>query len=294
MAQLNRGDSLPGFRYDSPYAAQQPVKALYAEKPAVFVFMNNLGHPVTRELVGGYCTDVDHLTDCALVCVVRSRPEAAARALAGQQLPFAMICDAEGALYEHFAVQQEDNPLRYCSLRAAGILRRARRQGYTLQKGQPVQLPLTLVVSPEGTVVFAHYGTSLTNLPESCDAANRLALQAMELWRSEAADGKDNREPETEQNDVVPGEAAEAEAAESAQQAEEPLPALTEESQEVPEQPAAGERKVEISEELQDKPESIPRRPRNEQVQTVEKPSDKYALEGYTLSSFFAGQDKDN
>ncbi len=64
------------------------------------------------------------------------------------------------------------------SLRAA-ILREA-KQGYQPVKGAEQQLPLTLILDRDGTVLFCHYGASLMDVPEDCAAIQSL-LEEMEL-----------------------------------------------------------------------------------------------------------------
>ena len=60
------------------------------------------------------------------------------------------------------------------------ILREAKRQGYQAAKGQMQQLPLTLILDKDGTVLFCHYGASLTDVPTDCEAMQSL-LEELEL-----------------------------------------------------------------------------------------------------------------
>lgn len=252
MPHLEQGDALPTFRYDAPYAAQQPIAELYSEVPAVIVFLSNFGHPVTRQIVQNYLMDHQQLSGCRLACVVRSRHESVAQALQGHELPFTMICDAEGALYEHFEIPQETSPLRYSSLRAAAILHKAKKEGYS-PKGQPQQLPLTLVVDTDGTILFAHYGRSLTDLPENCAAISELAAQAAAA------------RPQAEETAEEPVEEP---------QAEEPAESL---------QPDAAPPRPESTVPEQEQAPAAPSAPPAES----EGAADKYKTEQFTLESFF-------
>lgn len=272
MPHLEQGDALPTFRYDAPYAAQQPIAELYSEVPAVIVFLSNFGHPVTRQIVQNYLMDHEQLSGCRLACVVRSRHESVAQALQGHELPFTMICDAEGALYEHFEIPQETSPLRYASLQAAAILLRAKKEGYNPEKGQPQQLPLTLVVSTEGKILFAHYGKSLTDLPENCAAISTLAAQAV------VADQPEEEEKAGYEGYQEPAADDFAMAAPAApQQAEvQPEPEVAEAAEEEKEEPEA-------EAEPESEPEADPEEnPENE----------KYKAEGFTLESFFSHEPK--
>lgn len=283
MPHLEQGDALPTFRYDAPYAAQQPIAELYSEMPAVIVFLSNFGHPVTRQIVQNYLMDREQLSGCRLACVVRSRHESVAQALQGHELPFTMICDAEGALYEHFEIPQETSPLRYASLQAAAILLRAKKEGYNPEKGQPQQLPLTLVVSTEGKILFAHYGKSLTDLPENCAAISTLAAQAV------AAD-----QPEEEETLEYEGyqESAADDFAMAAPAAPQPEEALSEQlPQEEPPQPE--EQPEPEAETATEEPESETEpEPEPEADPEQDPQNEKYKAEGFTLESFFSHEPK--
>lgn len=292
MPYLQKGDTLPTFRYDAPYAPQQPVAELYRKQPAVMVFLSNFGHPITRELIQNYLQDEARLAGCRLACVVRSRHESVERALQGHEMPFTLICDAEGALYEHFEIPQEANPLRCVSLRAAAILRRAKKAGYNPAKGQPQQMPLTLVVDTNGTVLFAHYGRSLTDVPENCAAVSELAAQAVAAFQpeepvsEEPMPGETPEQPEMEQAEQEPAEPEyiKPETAE-VPPVEEPLPEV--QADEPQEQP------------LEAAPEPAAQMPEPEQAEETDEnenarqPEQKYQSDGFTLESFFgAGPEK--
>ena len=282
MPHLEQGDALPTFRYDAPYAAQQPIAELYSEVPAVIVFLSNFGHPVTRQIVQNYLMDHEQLSGCRLACVVRSRHESVAQALQGHELPFTMICDAEGALYEHFEIPQETSPLRYASLQAAAILLRAKKEGYNPEKGQPQQLPLTLVVSTEGKILFAHYGKSLTDLPENCAAISTLAAQAVvadQPEEEEKAGYEGYQEPAADDFAMAAPAAPQQEETLSEQAPEEEPP----QPEEQPEPDAAAEEETEPETEPEPEPEADPEEnPEN----------DKYKAEGFTLESFFSHEPK--
>lgn len=171
---LTEGATLPEFYYDTPFVPQKSFRQLAAAgEPLFLVFLANFGHPVTRTYLARYCETTKQLKGCRLAVVVRSRPQSISRALYPEAIPFELICDAEGVLYDYFEVQQETSPLKYNSLDAVRILRKAKQQGYQFPKGQPQQMPLTLLVNAEGQVLLAHYGKSLTDFPEDGTAMEK-------------------------------------------------------------------------------------------------------------------------
>ena len=185
--KLQAGDQIPRFTYDSPYQPQLPFyELLDDEKPLFVVFMRNFGHPITRHYVMEYIQDKDKLTSARLACVVRTDPHVIAGAIPADQMPFALICDAEGVLYEHFCVPETTSWFRSHSLTALRILKAARKMGYKATEGETYQLPLTLLIDRDGTVLMAHYGQSLTDLPENCAAMEKVARAVLEEQRREA------------------------------------------------------------------------------------------------------------
>ena len=140
--QIKAGEKLPFFKYDTPYSAANSFRQLLAEHaPLVLVFMSNFGHPITRTFVGRYAATYDELTGGSLALVVRSRADRLARSVGPDTLPYPLLCDADGV--------------------------------HSPANGQQ-QLPLTLVLDKDGTVLFSHYGASLTDVPADCGAAQSL------------------------------------------------------------------------------------------------------------------------
>lgn len=174
MAKLEQGAAFPKFRYDTPYEPQRRIADLYAEKPLFLVFLSNFGHPVTRTYLQSYAESAPALSACRLGCVVQSKPQSIAAKLPKGSLPFELLCDPESVLYRHFEVPQEANRFRYASIKALSILHAAEKEGYTLPKDKPQQLPLTVLVGKDGQVLFCHYGKSLTDIPADCAALAKM------------------------------------------------------------------------------------------------------------------------
>ena len=182
MAERIRvGDRLPFFLYDTPYRAGNRFRALLdAQAPLVLVFMANFGHPITRTFASRYADTYTSLHDGGFALVVRSRADKLARSIGPDTLPYPLLCDAAGVLYEHLSIPTSKSTLMSYSLEGWRILREAKKQGYQPVKGAEQQLPLTLILDRDGTVLFCHYGASLTDVPEDCAAIQSL-LEEMEL-----------------------------------------------------------------------------------------------------------------
>ena len=185
------GDKLPFFVYDTPYSAQNRFRDLLQRKsPLVLVFMANFGHPITRTFASRYANTYGSLRDGGFALVVRSRADKLSRSIGPNTLPYPLLCDAEGVLYDHLDIPQSSSALMTYSLEGWRILREAKRQGYQAAKGQMQQLPLTLILDKDGTVLFSHYGASLTDVPADCGAAQSL-LEDLDVAKSVDVDDAD-------------------------------------------------------------------------------------------------------
>lgn len=173
--QIKAGDRLPFFKYDTPYSAANSFRQLLAEHaPLVLVFMSNFGHPVTRTFIKRYTSTYDLLTGGSMAVVVRSRADRLARSVGPDTLPFPLLCDADGVLYDLLDIPTRSGALNTYSLEAWQIMRAAKRRGYRPPANGLQQMPLTLVLDKDGVVLFSHYGASLTDVPADCGAAQCL------------------------------------------------------------------------------------------------------------------------
>ena len=153
--QIKAGEKLPFFKYDTPYSAANSFRQLLAEHaPLVLVFMSNFGHPITRTFVGRYAATYDELTGGSLALVVRSRADRLARSVGPDTLPYPLLCDADGVLYDLLDIPTRSGALSTYSLEAWQIMRDAKRRGYHSPANGQQQLPLTLVLDKDGTVLF--------------------------------------------------------------------------------------------------------------------------------------------
>ena len=190
--RVSPGDKLPFFRYDTPYSAQNRFRDLLAaQAPLVLVFMNNFGHPVTRTFAERYARTYRRLYSGGFALVVRSRADKLARSIGPGTLPYPLLCDADGVLYDLLDIPQRSGGLTAYSLEAWQILREAKKNGYRPPKDARLDLPLTLILDEDGTVLFSHYGGSLTDVPEDC-AAMQALLEELDLARPQAVDEPDD------------------------------------------------------------------------------------------------------
>ena len=178
--RLRAGDVIPEFRFDTPYHPQQSFyELLEGDKPVFLVFLRNFGHPLTRHYIMEYIKSAGSLRSARLVCVVKTKPQTISKAIPEGAMPYGLMCDAEGVLSRFFAIPSEKSRMKCFSLKAMKIINEAKKQGFRPQAGEEWPLPLTLLVGPAGRVLLAHYGATLTDLPEDCLAMEELAADLL-------------------------------------------------------------------------------------------------------------------
>lgn len=185
--RLHPGDHMPEFSYDTPYEPQNSFYALLEqdERPLFLIFLRNFGHPFTRHYIVRYAQTFQQLYSARLVCVVQTRPETIGPHLPKGTMPYPVICDAEGALYDYFEIPRIRGRMRTLSWEGLRILKEAEKQGYQESKEVAQQMPLTLLIASSGEVLLAHYGTSVTDQPESCEAMETVCQEMRRAWEKE-------------------------------------------------------------------------------------------------------------
>ena len=174
------GTSIPRFTYDTPTTPGNDFYDLCAgPEPLAMIFLPSFDHPITREYISRYIKTLPDLKGVRLACVVRSSPRQVAQTLEGRQLPFTLICDRPGVLYNFLGV--ETAGLLNWSFEAQRIIRSAQSRGLRYDRKAPQLLPLTLVIGREGAILFTHYGRNLTDMPGDCGAICSLCDEVAEL-----------------------------------------------------------------------------------------------------------------
>lgn len=165
--QCNPGDTAPDFSL--PDAAGKTVSLSdFKGRPLVLVFSRYVGCPVCQmtsvELIRA-APDFDR-AGAALAIVFQSSPERLS-AFAQRQAPGAVLLgDPEGRVYASYGV--EASLAGYLAPGNLPVIFRAIRQGYGhgAFEGRETQQPAAFVIDGAGVIRHAHYGRTITDLPE--------------------------------------------------------------------------------------------------------------------------------
>lgn len=179
---LAAGDKLEDFVYDTPEAAGLDLCRTMTQ-PTLLVFSRYYTCGICQALLGELRQAMPDLRarGIDLKVVLQSTRESVAAATAEAPFPFDLICDPEARLYDRYNVFQADSlpamlagdPLLTQIPGGAMGLMAASMSG-AKPEGRQRQLPALFAVAPDGTVKYAYYGKTLSDMPKLDDAVHAL------------------------------------------------------------------------------------------------------------------------
>lgn len=180
MGTLNATDRMPDFACPTPFC---PELRLYdalnrVEGRTALIFLRYYGCPICQLDIREYAESYGAITAAGgqILIVLQSDPEALAGQLTPHDLPFDILCDPERALYRQFAIEPAPSMLKMMSLGAVKKAVRATRRGFRhgAYEGVEEQLPAAFLLDREGTVLWAHYGKDVGDVPTAEEIARRM------------------------------------------------------------------------------------------------------------------------
>ena len=108
--------------------------------------------------------------------VLQSRPQTIAGQVKPDDLPFDIICDPEGKLYETYEINPAPSMEAMVDAPTMEKIKAAQAEGFRHgeYEGNELQLPAVMVVDRDLTVTYAHYGTTAGDVPDVKELARLL------------------------------------------------------------------------------------------------------------------------
>ena len=168
--RLAPGMAVPDFRYDTIDKRAVDFRPNTNGQRGALFFLRYVGCPVCQLKLAQLTKDHDlfHGAGLRVFAVLQSNPSTVAEALSGRQLPFTIICDPDGEIFERFGVAP-GNLLTYLAPSALRESRRASREGFRHGKreGNEMQLPAVFVTTEKGLIEYAYYGATIADVPSA-------------------------------------------------------------------------------------------------------------------------------
>ena len=171
MSRIQTGEKLPDFRVDTQDQNHITLYSLLKGKTVLRV-LRYIGCPSCRVDVHEIAVRYEEFTKrgAQVLVVMQSTQKNLNDALAGEKLPLSIVCDPGMAIYQALAIPaaKDKEELRGPDAEAMLAIRdRVQALGYAhgVYEGDELQLPAMFIADEDGTVLYAHYGTSIPDMP---------------------------------------------------------------------------------------------------------------------------------
>lgn len=170
MAKLVKGGRMPDFTFDTPYETGRSLAATAAAAPkTALVFLRYYGCTLCQYDIQQLARRYDELSAAGgqLLVVLQSDPQLLAGQLPKGSLPFEIICDPQQALYRQFEILPAPSMEKLADAKAMAKIAKAKLAGFKhgAYEGEELQLPAAFVLDGNCTLLYAHYGRTVADLP---------------------------------------------------------------------------------------------------------------------------------
>lgn len=179
---LQVGETMQEFHYEAVNGEEKDLVA-GMDKPTILLFQRYFACPICQTVMYGLKDAWAALEQQGLdLKVIVQSPIESVKADAGQ-FPFEIICDPNAKMYDQYNVFEADDVAHFIDKKfveaSGGDLRDMAMTLYTGAEGQSsegreYQVPSLFVISAEGKVLYAHYGQSVTDIPDLMEVVKTL------------------------------------------------------------------------------------------------------------------------
>lgn len=172
MAKLKVGDKFPNFKVDTAFENGLTIEQIVDGKPTMFMILRYIGCTVCRYDVHMLTQRYNEFKDKGVnvVVVMQSTPDKVQRDLAGDTLPFYLICDSQQEIYKALDILPAADMRALVGGDMAGLQAKsaaAAAAGFKHgdYEGNEQQLPAFFYVDGDLTVKEAHYAKTIVDMP---------------------------------------------------------------------------------------------------------------------------------
>ena len=171
MARLHVGDVMPDVTFDTPFRSGLRLSEVAGnrEGKTAIVFLRYYGCTLCQYDMHQYAKNSGEIeaTGGKLLVVLQSDPKRLADELGEVPPPFQIICDPEQRLYKQFEIMPAETKEKMIDAGTIKKIGLATVGGFKHgdYEGNELQLPATFVLEQDRTIVYAHYGKSVSDVP---------------------------------------------------------------------------------------------------------------------------------
>lgn len=170
MGKLSEGQKMPDFTFHSPFRADMTLSKYMGGQKTAVVFLRYYGCTLCQYDMSQYAAGYEAIqaTGGKLLVVLQSDPKLLAEEMGTEaKFPFIIACDPEEQLYHQYEIMPAKSQIKMAGPKTVVKIAKAKAEGYRhgRYEGEELQLPAAFVVEPDGTIAYAHYGTTADDVP---------------------------------------------------------------------------------------------------------------------------------
>ena len=176
--KLTKGQVAPDFTFDTPWETGKSLYGSLGGKKTFLLFLRYRGCTICQLAIHRLIEEYHLFTDkgAQVLVVLQSEPATIAGQDKAEDFPFTIVCDPKEELYHLYGVEPAKNKLGMASVKTIKEIQQSKKMGLTHGKyeGNELQLPAVMLIEPDTTLSFVHYGKSAADLPSNQELAELL------------------------------------------------------------------------------------------------------------------------
>ncbi len=172
MPRLNVGEKMPNFTVETAFIKETNFENLVDGKPTMFVVLRYIGCTVCRYDVHLLTERYNEFADKGVnvVVVMQSPASTVVRDLDGKELPFHFVCDEAQEIYKTLEINAAPDMQGLLGDTLPAVKEKVAKAGelgyaHGDYEGIEEQLPAFFYVDKDMTVIEAHYGKTIMDMP---------------------------------------------------------------------------------------------------------------------------------
>jgi peroxiredoxin len=168
--RIAAGMIAPDFTFDTPFKKSQKLAGIVLKGRTVLMFLRYVGCPICQMKIAELKRDFNEFKRrrINLLVVLQSSPENIAGLVGKDDIPFEIVCDPKGKLFDLYAVRP-GTIFGYVTPTTIMAVIRSMTRGFRHGKyeGNEMQLPAVFIIGTDKRVTYAYYGRNVADVPET-------------------------------------------------------------------------------------------------------------------------------
>lgn len=168
--KLKIGDKMPNFTVNTAFEGTLSLEELLGDNKTVLLFLRYAGCTLCRFDMKVLKNEYQKIKDklgYEVIVVLQSDSNKLSKEISKDYYPYQIICDPHENLYKQLEIKPAASQEKMVGPGTMEKLNKVKMSGliHGDYEGNELQLPAAFIVNKDLTVTYAHYATSVTDIP---------------------------------------------------------------------------------------------------------------------------------